>query len=347
MLAFRLTLPLLLATVAVSGCSEVPAVIEYDAPHGETDRMLAGILPGASSYWFFKVAGPREAVDESEDDIREFLLSVTLDDSGKPNWKLPSGWIQKDGTSGRFKTIVIDSSPESLELSITNLGSPSPDEADEYLKLNVNRWREQMTLNLSVKVTTHEIQEYLQPLGPNSDMKLVDLHGRYKPRRDGASSAPMMGPHAGGGRMPPAAPKRPSKPLGYEVPEGWEPGELEVSRMGITVRREAVFNAGDGDDKVEISVTISRGSIAGNIARWMGLAGVEVTEDSLAKAASDTKVGGKDATLIDVAGEKMAIVGAIADVDGTMWFFKMSGTKAGVDAQRKRYREFLGSVVFP
>lgn len=344
MLAHRLTLPLLLAAVVFCGCSEEPAVTEYDAPHGETDRMLAAILPGESSYWFFKVAGPRQAVTESEDDIRSFLASVELDDSGEPTWKLPSGWLQKDGEGGRHKTIVIDASPESLELSVTSLGAPSPDAADDYLKMNINRWRDQMTLNLEVQITTPEIRDFLQPLSPDSEMQLVDLYGRFKTGKGRSSGGPMMPPHAGGG---PTAPARPSKPLDFKVPNSWEAGELEVSRMGITIRREAAFYAGDGPDRVEISVTISRGSMAGNIARWMGQAGVEVTEESLANAATQTKVGGEDATIIDVTGEKTSIVGAIANVNGTMWFFKMSGTKAAVDRERDHYREFLDSVVFP
>lgn len=344
MLATRLTLPLLMAAVIFCGCSEKPAVTEYDAAHGESDRMLAAILPGESSYWFFKVAGPRQAVDESEDDIRSFLASVKLDESGEPTWKLPSGWLQKDGEGGRHKTIVIDASPESLELSVTSLGAPNPDAADGYLKMNVNRWREQMTLSLEVQITTPEIRDFLQPLASGSEMQLVDLYGRYKPGGSRSSGAPMMPPHAGGG---PSAPARPSEPLDFKVPSGWEAGELELSRMGITIRREAAFYAGDGPDRAEISVTISSGSMAGNIARWMGQVGVEVTEEALANAASQTTVGGKDATIIDVTGPKTSLVGVIANVNGTMWFFKMSGTKAAVDKERDRYREFLDSVVFP
>ncbi|MDA1015012.1 MAG: hypothetical protein O3A00_11250 [Planctomycetota bacterium] len=332
----RLALPILLTVSFVSGCGDAPTVDEYEAPHGESDRMLTAIVPGGDRIWFFKVAGPREIVTEHADSFRDFLKSVSLDEQGQPTWKLPNGWLQKDGPQGRYKTLVIDSSPETLEVSVTKLTAPPDDQRDSYLAMNVNRWRGQMSLDLTSKVTEPEIRDYLQPLEPDSTILLVDLLGRYKTAKPASTSAHPM--------QPPIA-TTPQSPLKYKVPESWQQGRLEIAG----IRREAAFEVpkpgGEPDEKADISVTIAMGSTEQNIARWMRQVGLTDTDANSIQ--SKTTVGGKDGILVDAKGSARSVVGVIAVVDDVKWFFKLSGPNELVDPERERFREFLDSVEFP
>lgn len=332
----RLMLPTLFSFFLVCGCGDAPTVTEYDAPHGESDRMLTAIVPGGDTMWFFKVAGPRELVTQHADEFRDFLKSVVLDEEGKPTWELPSGWLQKDGKLGRYKTLLIDSSPETLEVSVTMLGAPPAEQLDNYLAMNVNRWRAQMSLDLASKVTEPEIRDYLQPLEPDSKVMLVDLFGRFKTAKTTAS--PSQHP-------PRPAPGPPRSPLKYKAPDEWQQGRLEIAG----IRREAAFvvrkPGGKPEEKADISVTIAMGSTEQNIARWMGQVGLSNADPNSIQ--SKTKVGGHDGILIDAKGPTRTVLGIIAVVDDTKWFFKLSGPNEMVDPERERFRAFLDSVEFP
>lgn len=126
-----------------------PATAEAGQPAGEpTDRTVAAIVPLAEQGWFFKLTGPKDAVQSRAEAFTDFVKSVRISAEGKPQWDLPAGWKENDGNQIRFATIIIPAADgenaKPLEISVTVLPK-SGDDAD-YILVNVNRWRNQLKL---------------------------------------------------------------------------------------------------------------------------------------------------------------------------------------------------------
>lgn len=117
-----------------------------EQPTGEpTDRTLGAIVPLAAQGWFFKLTGPTDAVAAEEEDFTTFLKSVRFASDGKPTWTLPEGWQQQPGNQIRYATLVISGDGEPLEVSVTALPNAGDDD-ENYVLMNVNRWRGQLRL---------------------------------------------------------------------------------------------------------------------------------------------------------------------------------------------------------
>ena len=166
--------PLLLIAlfVAVVGCSPAEKIEQYrvDKPevlakqfsHGSdadasptadtspTDRMLAAIVPHGSQFWFFKLAGPDDAVRTHGKEFLQLMFSLHFADGAEspPDWTLPEGWTREPGNQMRYATLVIAPGPPRLEVSVSTFPKPSGEsETIDAILLNVNRWRGQMGLS--------------------------------------------------------------------------------------------------------------------------------------------------------------------------------------------------------
>ncbi|MEX0677962.1 MAG: hypothetical protein WD063_12850 [Pirellulales bacterium] len=123
-----------------------PAVANGEQPTGEpTDRTLGAIVPLVPQGWFFKLTGPKDAVAAHEEVFTAFLKSVRFAPDGKPHWTLPAGWQERPGNQIRYATLVIPGGDKPLEVTVTALPNSGTDDED-YLLVNVNRWRGQMRL---------------------------------------------------------------------------------------------------------------------------------------------------------------------------------------------------------
>ncbi|MEX0977218.1 MAG: hypothetical protein WDZ48_00105, partial [Pirellulales bacterium] len=137
--------PLPLAPLATNSPHAAGAIPDQP-PSGEpTDRTLAAIVPLKPQGWFFKLTGPKDAVAAHEAAFTNFLKSVRFPSDGNPTWTLPEGWQQQPGNQIRYATLLIPSEGKPLEVSVTALGNSGNDD-DEYVLVNVNRWRGQLRL---------------------------------------------------------------------------------------------------------------------------------------------------------------------------------------------------------
>jgi hypothetical protein len=166
----RLTMLLVLSLAVVVGCQKREEITRYtvakplplaplanNSPHaagaipdqppsGEpTDRTLAAIVPLVPQGWFFKLTGPTRAIATHEEAFTNFLKSVRFPSDGNPTWTLPEGWQQQAGNQIRYATLLIPADGKPLELSVTALPNSGGDD-DEYVLVNVNRWRGQLRL---------------------------------------------------------------------------------------------------------------------------------------------------------------------------------------------------------
>jgi len=356
------------AALTVSGCREAE-ISSYQVPkpsqvyarnHEEgPDGMLAAMIPRKESKqaWFFKISGLKAPVTSQQKAFRAFLDSVRFeDDKQEPSWTLPEGWQQPGGTSStgiRYATILMGDGDDALELSVTRLPLPES-EFDAYLLQNVNRWRGQIRLsNLSPGELSSETESI--QVGGEQVIFVKQMIGHLK------SSRPMGGPFAGGGmgagrgptgggpRMGPADGGAPPK-LTYEAPSGWKPGQLEVSRGGITIRRQAAFLLADGNDSGEVTVTampVGPRSLLLNVNRWRSQVALESVDiGELEDLFEPIKLGSISGNYLELSGPRDTILGAIVEAEGMTWFFKLTAPRRLATSSRGAFKAFVSSSRF-
>jgi hypothetical protein len=344
-----------------------PTVVPAAASSKATDRMLAAVLPDGERAWFLKVNGPAEEVDSRADQIAAFLASVRLA-AGKPHpdWKIPEVWQEQPGSGMRAATLLIPTSAKPLELSVTALPwSGAPGE----LLSNVNRWRGQMQLAATDEQGLAECTREIK--AGDVTMTVVDLRG--------SMSGGMMPPFAGGpmsNSTPPATmpeekatndlpPGHPAvvaqdtadaSPFKYDAPEGWQPRPAS----GI---RKAEFRIEDGGKTAVVtaidfpadSPPMMSDPLA-NVKRWRGEVGMPtLADEEIQKTMQPLEIDGiaaisvdavPDASQPDQSQTDRGTLAAMLTRGDTIWFFKLSGDRDLVAAQRDNFQTFLKSLRF-
>jgi hypothetical protein len=287
------------------------------------------------------------------------------------------GWQEQAGSDMRAATIlvpvILSESEKTLELTV--IGLPWSGAPGELLS-NVNRWRGQLQLAATdeqgLASCTHEAK------AGDATMTIVDLSGRLQ-------SGGMMPPFAGGATSstappvaapattsdasalppghPPIAAQAPADqapagqaPFTYDTPPGWE--SIPVS--GI---RKAAFRVTGGGKEALLTV-IDFPADAGpmlsdpiaNVRRWRGEVGLpELADAELKKTLTPIEIDGLAAQLIEAIPSPTdaqqsqidrATLAAMLTRDGTIWFFKLTGDRELVAAQRDPFASFLKSVRF-
>ena len=187
-----------------------------DAKPLRKQRMLAAIVVAPAKFWFFKILGPNADVNAVTRDFAAFIATVSfpsssLGTSGKPTWKLPQGWRQlpdddpRNAPQSQFAfrraaTILVDPKNDDLELAVSSLKNPGPEQTEHFILINVNRWRDEMGLgertpeNLYDKPNdgnTETVDEVLTHTVNGRKVVYVQFVGFPKPRRPGVG--PFMG----------------------------------------------------------------------------------------------------------------------------------------------------------
>lgn len=353
-----LPLKLSLAIVMVAGilgCSGREEIRHYEAPkivsvtdNGDvdataaTERMLAAIVAHENKAWFFKVVGPQAAVGEQADNFRSLIQSLEFAD-GVPKWKLPNNWRETPGTGIRFATLEVKSGDTDLEISVTSLPKPPGDDS-AYNLANINRWRGQLQLGpLPANALARESEQVDYKGGTAI---LVDIVGT-----SGAGGGPGRPPFAGvNSDLPPdSRPPTARSTLSFDKPDGWEEGELVVSRGGITLRHEAAFTATDGNRQVEITVDRfpPAGGTLANVNRWRRQVGLPPQDEAAYRdSAGQIELAGKKRDYVQLIGEEQTILGVIAEQDDAVWFIKLMGDNDLAKAQREPFEAFVESIRF-
>jgi hypothetical protein len=340
-LRLRFRLVAIAALVAFAGC-EKEGIQHYQVPKPPQYRLLGAIVPQGDKFWFFKLTGPEDAVEEHKQEFDAFLDSLTFANGDKPpTWKLPAGWREEAGDAMRVATLLLGPADDPLELAVSRFPRDPANESDALLA-NVNRWRDQMGLP---RVEADRLAEIAPPR---------DLHGVA------ARVVEMVGPKPGKTRrapgMPPAhpAPRReappaeePARPgLRYTRPDGWkEPARKKSGRLAEFVVE------GDGKE-AEITVTAFPGDVGGvaaNVNRWRNQVGLpEVSDAEARRAVSPLKVDGIEGGFVDLTGpgggQRLLVV--LLPRGGRTWFFKMMGPADLVGRQKSAFEAFVKSVRF-
>ena len=138
--------------------------------------------------------------------------------------------------------------------------------------------------------------------------------------------------------------------LSWKTPEGWTEAAPSAMRVGS-------FKIKGKDDKAADLSIIPLGGAAGgeaaNVNRWRGQIGLKpMSADEIKRLAQSVEVAGQPAEMYELSGrdpgsgEPMGILAAIAQREGTAWFFKMTGDPGVIAEQKTAFVEFLRSVKF-
>lgn len=305
----------------------------YEREHPKPERMIGLVLPHETQLWFFKLQGNMEAIAARENDIREFLKSLTFTSDEKPEWKLPSGWRELPGSEMRYATLMIEGTPE-LELSVTKFPSRPDLPVTEQVVMNINRWRGQLSLPPIDDVDLDQQSEVITI----ADKKgyLINIVGRPKPKPPGMSRpAPQTTRNENSERSPePAA----SSPFAFEKPESWTAGPAtQFAAVSLRVANE--------DQKASVTVTAAGGTRLLNVNRWRGQVGLKpLSEEELSATAKKVEVGKLTGELHEIIEGDRAILGVIFEDQGQTWYVKMMGDTPLVQRERERFEQFLKTL---
>lgn len=320
----------------------VPRAAEPPPATATQTRLLAAIFPRDQESWVFKLSGPMAQVNEHAGAFDKFVRTVRFDDKAEPPiaWTLPEGWKREPGNQFLYASLRMGTGESAPSLTVSHLTGPGA----SSIKANVERWAKQLELK---EVTEDDLAKYCHKVPVNGvDAMFVDMTG--------SGSGKMTPPFAKGGvpkvsdKPPPPAPAQPN--ITYSKPESWK--EFR-DPTGIAV---AAFHAGEGERRVDITVTSLPGSAGGllaNVQRWREqLKLPRASDDDVRKEIRDINVAGMPAQMVDLLGPDTAgsprqrIVGIILTQKDASWFFKMRGPAELTAREQGPFEAFVGSVKF-
>lgn len=316
-----------------------------EAPSGPAmpGRMLAAAALQGDQAWFFKVIGPPDRIAPVADGFQQFIKSLSFVDD-KPKWKLPEGWSELPASGMRYATLEMGK--DGMHLTVTPLKKPAGEEPD-YLLANVNMWRSQVSLP---PIAAEQLSKESQRLDYAGGQALVvDLTGSMTTASLGGSfharATTPATPSKPGSESPP---EPAASSLTTSTPEGWKPGQLMVSRGGITLRHEAAFEIHDGDRRVDVTVDrMPASGLTQNINRWRGQVDLKpVTPEELAKQTQKLDVNGLNADYVVLLGAQQSILGAVLTRGEDAFFIKLMGDPELAKREQERFEAFVKSLRF-
>ena len=336
-------LAVLACAFALSGCEKPEPISQYTIPTAMPaqlmpgkDRMLAVMFPRGDDAWFVKVMGPEKAIDQIDDQFRDFVQKLPFKETGPDLSELPAGWNRGGSKPMRVATILVETDIKQLDISVSKL-SKQPD-WDQFIASNINRWRGQLGMKPSEKKWAGA--EAIEIDAADGDSVWLDIVGTP------GSGSSMSPPFA---NMAAQAPRpAPKSDLKFDRPEGWRDGRQSSMRL-------AAFNAGPDDAQAELTVIKLGGGLRDNVARWVGqVQGSDPSEEMVDQVMADADkidVGGRSAQRFVLEGKEsddsLMIDGTIVPLDeGVSMFIKMTGPRSTVTAQYDAISSFLESLKF-
>lgn len=317
--------------------------------------MLAAIVPDQDQLWFFKLLGAEGEVLPHVEAVESLFASIRHKDSGEGGleWDTPKGWTERGPEGMRLATLTPPGGGETLELSVISLPSTGKLEDDQLN--NVNRWRGQLGLAPIDASGLKDSARGTKPLSLDGfpGAIAIDLRGSID---KSAMKAPMMGPPALGpvASAPPVPQAEGAPPLEgrseatfqSQLPDAWKPAPDRPMRVATYSLPEA---------EVVVSQFPKFGAMADpleNVNRWRGqvglppldLAGIEASQKAL-------EIADRPASYFELLGPQEAtpplgMLAAMTVRDDQVWFFKLLGPRAVVEAERERFFKWLSSIRF-
>jgi hypothetical protein len=182
----------------------------------------------------------------------------------------------------------------------------------------------------------------------------------YRAPKDKEVEAPM--PAADAGAQPDSGtPPAPGASMAETaVPTASGPGLVWQAPAQWTAKaagamRKATYAVPGAGGESDLSITAFPGDVGGelmNVNRWRGqLALPPLRAEELDASVSHVEANGLKMTLVELASQGdpggKAMMGAIVPVNGSTWFFKLTGPGSSVRASKPEFLEFLHTVRAP
>jgi hypothetical protein len=159
-----------------------------------------------------------------------------------------------------------------------------------------------------------------------------------------ASAAPA----SGGSMADTSVPTASGQDLVWQAPPQW------ASKPAGAMRKATYSVPGEGANS-DLSITAFPGDVGGelmNVNRWRGQLGLPpLRQEELDGSVSRVEANGLKMTLVELASQGdpggKAMMGAIVPVNGSTWFFKLTGPGASIRSSKPAFLEFLHTVHAP
>lgn len=322
------------------------ASVPHD-PHSKGMSIYAAILPKGDQLWFVKVTGQTEVMKQEELHFFEFLNSIQFtDDSKKPlQYVAPKSWEEKKSSGMRYAAFNLDDK-KTTECTIIPLKKTNND----WLVLNINRWRRQIGLAQQSKEKVLANLSEMTIAGTNAHMVLLNSTDREESHHDHDHDHSHDHDHAHDHtEHEKHSSNKPSGPFQFQKPEPW--ASLPVKGM-----RVVAFTVGQAQKQVEITVIplgVEAGSLLDNINRWNRQIQLPaISKEALPEWASEITIDGQKSHFVDLhhknaSSSQKRIMGAILKRGSKNWFFKMMGPHEAVGSQKEHFMNFITSIKFP
>ncbi len=333
--------------VGTTGCGQSDDIRSYTVPRpaGRAERILAAIVPGRDQTWFFKAADAPEKIEPHADAFRQLIQSIRFvgTEPARPEWTLPAGWRQQEGSGMRFATIQFGGDEDPLELTVIPLPTPDGD-SESYTMSNINRWREQIGL---APITADALDAESEQISLDSKTaRIVDMVGE---RRGGMGRPRSTVPQADSPGAVSQRPERGALSLRYDTPEGWQPAPAGGMR-------QAAFRITGGKQQAELTAIVlgpEAAALLPNVNRWRRQINLQpITQQAMEQdLLKPVDVDGRPGHFLYLVGpeeatRRQAILGVIVVDEARTWFFKMRGDAALVGRQQENFQAFIASVEF-
>ncbi|GIT28643.1 MAG: hypothetical protein Ct9H300mP1_06890 [Planctomycetaceae bacterium] len=138
--------------------------------------------------------------------------------------------------------------------------------------------------------------------------------------------------------------------LSFTKPEGWSPGELEISRMGITIVRPAAFDFREENESGEVTVTampVGPRFLLNNVNPWRRQVALEaVDSDSLDELFEPIALATIKGRYLELVGPPQHDPRNDRRIRGMTWFFKLSAPNRLAGRSREDFKAFVNSSRF-
>lgn len=326
---------LTIALLAAAGCGREEEVRHYRAPKDPMWRMIGAVVRTPSDTWFFKVTSPADRLETAKAEVLGFLRKLRIED-GQVRWTVPQGWTEEKGGAQRESTLRFGDHEPKFEVTVNRF----PGDAGG-LAANVNRWRDQLGLEKVDEATVTAQAKKLDNAA--AEVHVVDLIGPTRPAgpRGGMQQQQRAEPPPQANRQPTLEDIRAM--FTFDRPTGWK----ENPRPSVQDRLfEFAIDSDGGQALVGLSLMGGGGTLASNVNRWRGQAGLEpLPEADVAKVCAPMSFVGNEAWLVEAIGAQRGIVVVASFTPEFSLFFKMDGTPSTVQAQKATFMKVAQSFV--
>ena len=129
--------------------------------------------------------------------------------------------------------------------------------------------------------------------------------------------------------------------LAWEAPAQWKPGRVSSMRVG-----SFAVGGGEGSAPADLAITTFPGDVGGDLAnvnRWRGQVGLGPLA-ALDASVEELAIAGLPGKLVLMDGPGGSTLSAWVRVGDSTWFFKLTGARDIVAAERETFLAFMGTV---